>query len=103
MQNCFLLQLGIRSDLLQNGTWFQDKLKEWLSEEGFGDEYWVPCFRGSLDGWNASLFQNQCGNKKATVAIIRKGDSVFGGFADKPWEGKMFSLVLKLLRKDFFH
>lgn len=61
---------------------------EWLAEKGLGDEYWVPCFRGSLDSWNASLFKSQCRNKKSTVALIRKGDCLFGGFSDKPWEGK---------------
>ena len=63
---------------------------EWLAEKGLGDEYWVPCFRGSLDSWNASLFKSQCRNKKSTVALIRKGDCLFGGFSDKPWEGKNF-------------
>ena len=67
---------------------------EWLAEKGLGDEYWVPCFRGSLDSWNASLFKIQCRNKKSTVALIRKGDCLFGGFSDKPWEGKNFFFLM---------
>lgn len=88
----FLLYLGIRSDMLKNGPGYQDKLKQWLGEEGFGDKYWVPCFRGSVDGWNASVFQSECASKKATVTIIRQGDCLFGGFTDKPWEGKVVLL-----------
>ena len=77
--------------MLQNGQWYQEKLKEWLTEEGFGDEYWVPCFRVSVNGWNASTFESHCASKKVTVTIIRKGDWFFGGFTDKPWKGKLFS------------
>lgn len=63
---------------------------EWLVEKGFGDEYWVLCFCGSLDSWNVSLFKSQCRNKKFIVVLIRKGDCLFGGFFDKFWEGKNF-------------
>ncbi|KAL9958730.1 hypothetical protein ACROYT_G035784 [Oculina patagonica] len=80
---------GIRSDMLKNGPGYQDKLMQLLAEEGFGDKYWVPCFRGSVDGWNASVFQSQCASKKATVTIIRKGDCLFGGFTDKAWGGSV--------------
>lgn len=93
----FLFYLGIRSDMLKNGPGYQDKLIQWLAEEGFGHKYWVPCFRGSVDGWNASLFQKECASKKSTVIIIRKGDCLFGGFTDKPWEGKV---VLTQLKRD---
>lgn len=70
--------------MLQNGPSPRDKLNEWLAEDGFGDRYWVPCFRASIDGWNASIFQSQCATEEATVTIIRKGNCLFGGFADKP-------------------
>ena len=87
---CFLLvHVGINSAMLQNSPFYQDTLNNWLAEEGLGNVYWVPCFRTNADGWNASIFQSQCALKAATVVIIRKRDCFFGGFADKPWSGKL--------------
>ena len=87
---CFLrVHVGINSAMLQNSPFYQDTLSNWLAEEGLGNVYWVPCFRANADGWNASIFQNQCAFKPATVFIIRKRDCLFGGFADKPWSGKL--------------
>ena len=76
---------GINSKMLDSSPFYQDKLNLWLAAEGFGDKYWIPCFRGIEDGWNASVFDSLCAKKEATVTIIRKGDCLFGGFADKPW------------------
>ena len=86
--DCHLLYRAIRSDLLQNGSWYQDKLKEWLTVEGFSDEQWVLCFRGCVLGWNANISKvmrkqkGHCYNNQKKRLLVRR-------VYDKPWEGKL--------------
>ena len=66
----------------------------WLSESGFGDKYWVPCYRAAVDGWEKSRFHSRCDNKGPTITLARKAHSIqkdsyiFGGFNDHSWKSK---------------
>ena len=79
---------------------------EWLSQSGFGDRYWVPCYRGPVDGWQNSEFHGKCDDKGPTITLARQAHSnqkdsyIFGGFNDHSWKSEnsfyVFGLSLKL-------
>ena len=62
-------------------------LKSWLPEAMKG-EYHV-LFRASRDGFAASTFHFQCDNEGPTVAVVKSGANIFGGFTEKPWASKI--------------
>ena len=75
---------------------------DWLSEAGFGEKYWVPCFRGAVDSWSHLTFHTKCDYKGPTLTLARKDSYLFGGFADESWIGKLLlhfvsCLVFQLL------
>ena len=61
---------------------------EWLSEAGFGEKYWVPCYRATVDDWSKHTFHKKCDNKGATITLARKDSYIFGGFSDHSWKGE---------------
>ena len=58
-------------------------LKSWIEETRL-----TLLFRASRDGWAAADFHSCCDNKGPTVTIVKSGDYIFGGYADKPWDSK---------------
>jgi len=46
----------------------------------------VLCYRASTHGWAVSTFHSRCDGKRDTVTIIKKGQYVFGGYTDIPWD-----------------
>ncbi|KXJ12847.1 hypothetical protein AC249_AIPGENE8822 [Exaiptasia diaphana] len=51
---------------------------------------WIRCWHAAEDGWDTRYsFHPQCDGKRTTVTIIRVGQHVFGGFADKSWQSKL--------------
>ena len=62
-------------------------LKSWLPEAMKG-EYRL-LFRASRDGFAASTFHFQCDNEGPTVAVVKSGGNIFGGFTEKPWASKI--------------
>ena len=60
----------------------------WLSETGYGEKYWVPCYRAHVDGWSKLIFHKICDDEGPSVTIARTGSFVFGGFSDKSWNGE---------------
>ena len=62
-------------------------LKSWLPEAMKGE--WRLLFRASRDGFDASTFHYQCDNEGPTVAVVKSGADIFGGFTEKPWASKI--------------
>ena len=62
-------------------------LKNWLPEAMKG-EYRL-LFRASRDGFAASTFHFQCDNEGPTVAVVKSGENIFGGFTEKPWASEI--------------
>ena len=62
-------------------------LKNWLPEAMKG-EYRL-LFRASRDGFAASTFHFQCDNEGPTVAVVKSGGNIFGGFTEKPWASEI--------------
>ncbi|XP_078344750.1 uncharacterized protein LOC144630294 [Oculina patagonica] len=77
---------GIRSAIISHIPDHQAKLMEWLFESGFGDKYWVPCYRGAVDGWSKGTFHSRCDYKGPTITLGRKDSYLFGGFSDNSWK-----------------
>ena len=65
----------------------QRVLNSWLPEAMKG-EYRL-LFRASRDGFAASTFHFQCDNEGPTVAVVKSGGNIFGGFTEKPWASKI--------------
>ena len=61
------------------------KLNDFLEQAVGINQRWKLCYRASTDGWAAVKFHEGCDRKPDTVTIIKVGDSVFGGYVDKPW------------------
>ena len=58
-------------------------LKSWMEETRF-----ALLFRASRDGWAAADFHSCCDERGPTVTVVKSGDYIFGGYADKSWNGK---------------
>jgi len=82
-----------QSNVLEASIDYEKKaeaLNTWLEEEGY---YPLQVksqllYRGTRDGFQAADFHRCCDDKGPTVTLIRtpmSGQSIFGGFADKPW------------------
>ena len=52
---------------------------------------WKRCWRASVDGWASSTSHSRCDVKGPTVAIIRVGKYMFGGYTSISW-GKLLLL-----------
>ena len=73
----------------------QDVLMGWTIEVPLlCERYWVPCFRGAVDGWHSHIFHRKCDNLGPTLTIARKDSYLFGGFADKSWKSKSSIIYL---------
>ena len=62
-------------------------LKSWLPEAMKRE--WRLLFRASRDGFAASTFHFQCDNEGPTVAVVKSGENIFGGFTEKPWASEI--------------
>ncbi|PFX19138.1 BTB/POZ domain-containing protein KCTD6 [Stylophora pistillata] len=58
-------------------------LKDTLTSASHDD---VLLYRASRDGWNASNFHSCCDNEGPTVAEIKSGNYIFGGYTEEQWE-----------------
>ena len=62
-------------------------LKSWLPEAMKRE--WRLLFRASRDGFASSTFHFQCDNEGPTVAVVKSGRNIFGGFTEKPWASEI--------------
>ena len=61
-------------------------LTNWLSPVVRSvNSVWKRCWRASVDGWAGSTFHSRCDGKGPTVAIIRVGKYIFGGYTSVSW------------------
>ncbi|XP_078383750.1 uncharacterized protein LOC144666229 [Oculina patagonica] len=74
------------SAILSNNAFYQSRLQQFLTPAVGSHPRWVLCYRASAHGWAASTFHSRCDGKRDTVTIIKKGQYVFGGYTDIPWE-----------------
>ena len=65
----------------------QQTLIKWLKETLTSASHnYVLLYRASRNGWAAANFHSCCDNKGPTVTVVRCGNSIFGGYAEQPWE-----------------
>ena len=62
----------------------RNKLIGWLPQY----DKWHLLFRASRDGFSALTFHDMCDNKGPTVAIVKSGNNIFGGFTENSWNSK---------------
>jgi len=74
------------SAIIAGNAFYQSHLKQFLAPAVGMNPQWVLCYRASTHGWAASTFHSRCDGKRDTVTIIKKGQYVFGGYTDIPWE-----------------
>lgn len=87
----FFFFTGFYSTMISHVTSYQTTLMAWLSAVGFGERYWAPCYKGSVDGWHSKTFHSKCDSKGPSLTLARKGSYLFGGFADRSWKGEFLS------------
>ena len=66
-------------------------LVNWLKETGpisIPSEKMLYC--ASRNGWSNSNFHRCCDNMGPTVTVIKSGNYIFGGYAEKNWDGGYF-------------
>ena len=49
------------------------------------DETWMPCYRAIVNGRDVAEFYSKCGEKGATVTIVRVDNYIFGGYTGIDW------------------
>ncbi|KAL9962022.1 hypothetical protein ACROYT_G031080 [Oculina patagonica] len=74
------------SAILANNTFYQSRLRQFLTPAVGSHPRWVLCYRASTHGWAASTFHSRCDGKLDPVTIIKKGQYVFGGYTETPWD-----------------
>jgi len=74
------------STIIGGNVSYQSRLYQFLTPAVGLDPQWVLCYRASTHGWAVSTFHSRCDGKRDTVTIIKKGQYVFGGYTDIPWE-----------------
>jgi len=77
---------GGASKIISGKQLYARKLNDFLEQAVGINQRWKLCYRASTDGWAAVKFHEGCDGKPDTVTIIKVGDSVFGGYVDKPWD-----------------
>jgi len=89
----FLAACAVKADLgagastiISGNALYARKLNDFLEQAVGINQQWKLCYRASADGWAALKFHKGCDGKPDTVTIIKVGDSVFGGYADTPWD-----------------
>jgi len=65
---------------------YQYRLSQFLSPAVGLNPQWKLCYRASTHGWASSTFHSRCDGKRDTVTIIKKGEYLFGGYTDIPWD-----------------
>lgn len=91
-----LFNAGFHSVMIGHNSGYQDKLMDWLAEAGFREKYWVPCYKGPVDGWTTTAFHIRCDSMGPTLTLARKSSYLFGGFNDQSWKSKSPPFVVNI-------
>ena len=73
------------SVIIGGNAFFGSHLNQFLMPAVGSHPQWLLCYRASTHGWAVSTFHSRCDGKRNTVTIIKKGQYVFGGYADISW------------------
>ena len=79
-----------QSVILYGKSNYDQQLTQWIG----GNWTAKLCWRATRDGWTHTEFHSGCDDKAPTVAIVKVGDYVFGGFATATWSGKINILAI---------
>ena len=52
------------------------------------DAKWSLLYKATKDGWDPAVFHKKCDGKSPTLVVVKSGENVFGGYADKPWSSR---------------
>ncbi|XP_078383820.1 uncharacterized protein LOC144666279 [Oculina patagonica] len=74
------------SAILNDNAFYQSRLHQFLTPAVGSNHWWLLCYRASTHGWAVSTFHSRCDGKRDTVTIVKKGQYVFGGYTDIPWD-----------------
>ena len=75
---------NFKESVIMTNEEHQNKLIGWLPQY----DKWHLLFRASRDGFSAFTFHDMCDNKGPTVAIVKSGNNIFGGFTGNSWNSK---------------
>ena len=65
----------------------ENTLLSWMSDEP-SDAKWGILYKATRDGFKPANFHKRCDGKSPTLVVIKSGENVFGGYADKPWSSR---------------
>jgi len=49
-----------------------------------GDAKWGILYKATRDGFKPANFHKRCDGKSPSLVVIKSGENIFGGYADKP-------------------
>ena len=62
------------------------QLQDWVEESASGKVRFELLWKGTRDGFGASVFHTKCNNKGPTLTIIKSNnDKIFGGYTSQSW------------------
>jgi len=65
----------------------EDTLLSLITEHP-ADTKWNLLYKATRDGWHPNTFHKKCDEKSPTLLVIKSGDNIFGGYADKSWSSR---------------
>ena len=77
------------SYILGQNEKYQESLESMVSEVTPNNSKWTRCYHAESDGFTAHDFHSRCDNKGPTITLVRVRESIFGGFLDQNWGGKV--------------
>ncbi|XP_078377756.1 uncharacterized protein LOC144660905 [Oculina patagonica] len=84
-RNC-QTKILLSSTIITGNEFYEKHFHQFLAPVVGNRVQWKLCFRASSHGWAAKTFHSLCDGKNHTVTIIKKGQYVFGGYTDIPWD-----------------
>ena len=79
----------LEESVVLTDRYFRNVLIDWIPKEFVLVGEWRLLFRASRDGFTASAFHSTCDNKGPTITVVKSGASIFGGFTENAWTGKI--------------
>ena len=65
------------------------QLQQWVEESAGGKVRFELLWKGSQDGFGASVFHAKCNNKGPTLTVIKSNnDKIFGGYTSLSWQNR---------------
>ena len=79
----------LEESVVLTDRYFRNVLIDWIPKEFVLAGEWRLLFRASRDGFTSSAFHSTCDNKGPTITVVKSGASIFGGFTENAWTGKI--------------